>query len=106
MFGNVTPRRTADLTDQEVRDQVATRFAAGEGEIDDNAAMRIASWWQSTGYQGMHLASLASGRTTAVDSLLSDIHIARSGDRVSDEDKLALDMLGTWVLNHPSRNRR
>lgn len=77
------------------------RASARSGvEIPDQAARIIASWWQSSGTIGSALASLASGREVEDVLLGLDISatIAAHYRHATLDDKLALDMLGTWFV--------
>lgn len=69
-------------------------------EINDQAARIIAACFQSSGSVGSVLASFASGRKVNAGALYADIQntIAEVYETSSDNDKLLLDMLGTWVL--------
>ena len=100
----VTPATRNHLTSDEAAYEVATSYAAGE-EISDRAALTVASWWQSPGTVGHVLASLASGRSVQVGALLDDIAATRREitGRSYSADHVALDMLATWAINHPSR---
>lgn len=90
-----------NLTEYDVRTEVIRASIARE-EINDQAARIIASWWQSPGRVGHVLAGLASGAPVDSEELSDDIsRTIRDHYRdASAEDKLALDMLGTWALNY------
>lgn len=72
-------------------------------EVSDATALTIASWWQSPSTVGHVLASLAGGMAVDVTDLLDDIRATRNRVLDGTDDKLALDMLATWAINHPSR---
>lgn len=42
-------------------------------DLADNLAVTIASWWQSPGTVGRHLAALASGAPVSSDDLIADV---------------------------------
>jgi hypothetical protein len=74
-------------------------------EVDSSTALTIASWWQSPGPTGRELAAFASGARVTTEALLDDIHATRVVEgyfdgRMSDDDKLALDMLSTFIINY------
>jgi hypothetical protein len=85
------------LTSDEAYQQVAERL--DKREITDACAATIASWWQSPGPHGRHLASLASGQPTDRGALLDEIHLVRNLEAGSARDRVALDMLATWAIN-------
>lgn len=71
--------------------------------ISDAAAVTIASWWQSPGTVGRHLASLASGSPVSPDALLDDIDATEreaetSVPGLNRSDRRALAVLRSWVL--------
>lgn len=72
-----------------------------EREISDAAALTIASWWQSPDPLGLAFAELSTTGSVNYQDL-SDA-IAREYDGTHTLDRLCLDMLSTWALNHPSR---
>lgn len=74
-------------------------------EVDDPTAVTIASWWQSSGTVGRHLATLASGMWVQLDLLLWDIAQSRE-EADTPFAAQALDMLATWAINHPSRRNK
>lgn len=82
-------------------DDVACSY--GRHEVTARTAVTIASWWQSSGTIGRHLASLASGAPVTVSDVLDDIARSRAsaakGDCLTANDARALDMLATFVLN-------
>jgi hypothetical protein len=84
---------------------LTVKVCAGAGEIPEATAVTIASWWQSPGNIGCVLASFASGAEVNRTALLDDIHSTRRQEgyysgTMSDEDKLALDMLATFIINY------
>lgn len=70
-------------------------------EIQESTARTIASWWHD-GQDSALYAFASSGHydRTALLAELSDT-IAISYTNCNDDDKLALDMLGTYLLNRP-----
>lgn len=68
------------------------------GEISDEVAKTIASWWQSSGTVGSALASLASGAAVDRDYLYEDI--AATGRTALPMWPRELEMMATWALNH------
>lgn len=97
-------------------DNVYAQVKARQGidEIDDAAAVTIASWWASPGAVGKHLASLATGAVVDSAELLADIAATRqtenyyggqSWPRMSSDDRTALDALSTWVLQRTNAGR-
>lgn len=79
------------------------RLRDGFGEIDDAVAVTICAWWQSPGGYGRAMAELASTGSCNVHELLDDIYFTRKHDAKLGRDLLALAMLATWALRHPSR---
>jgi hypothetical protein len=75
-------------------------------EISDCVAVTIASWWQSPGTIGRHLAALASGAPVQYGDLADDIHATYNGPGLSRQDRQDLDVLSTWALNRTDANRR
>lgn len=74
--------------------------AHGVREISDEAAVTIAALWQSPGRTGAALAALASGAPVDTEALSLDISqtISEHYQGASAEDRLTLDMLGTWAI--------
>lgn len=102
MPDTITPAKVQHLSSDHAFREVET--ARGHHEVSDGAALTIASWWQSSGHTGHVLASLASGCTVDVTDLLDDIARTRA-DVTTYADNLALDMLATWAINHPTRTK-
>lgn len=75
----------------------------GVNELSDQAAVTIASWYQSPGREGRALAALASGAPVERDDLIQDVShvIAQHYARCGEQDKRCLDMLGTWAIRLP-----
>lgn len=73
----------------------------GNREVSGACAVTIASWWQSPGPVGRVLAAFASGSEVDRSELSEDVSrtILHEYDSAEPRDRLALDMLGTWVLN-------
>jgi hypothetical protein len=71
----------------------------GKREISDECAATIASWWMSPGTTGMPFTILAQGNEVGYADLRDAIMVQYTW--ASPNDKLALDMLGTWALNGP-----
>lgn len=95
--------RTRHLDTDETHSDVKAASERGE-EITPAAAVTIASWWQAPGGTGYVLAGFASGAKVDRDELLEDIFYTsteayRDGN-LSVEDKLALDMLSTFVIRY------
>jgi len=82
-----------------VLDMVGARH--GVEEITDAAALTIASWWPSAGYVGGAFAELASTGRVDADALSRDIAAVYSDAHPTDRQ--CLDMLGTWAIQHSSR---
>jgi hypothetical protein len=77
----------------------------GLSEINDSAALAIASAFQSPSGAGAIFAQLSTTGTVGVGELLDAI-AAEYRDPTYDADvRLALDMLATWALHHPSRTQ-
>ena len=76
----------------------------GRDEISDDVAAAIAAGYQSPGTVGHVLAALASGARVDYDELAADI--ARTYRAMPDTaDRMALDMLSTWLLDRTDANR-
>jgi len=85
--------------------QVKARY--GVDEVDDAVAVTIASWWQSPGTVGRHLAALASGAPVSYQDLADDIAgTRRTPGAVSVDAKRELDMLSTWAIQRTAANTR
>lgn len=100
----IATTRTHASSEDTYRDVRSVRMSVmqADGEIGDASALTIASWWQSPGTHGRAFAELSTTGTVAVEDLHSDIAaVYQSADA---RDREALDCLGTWALNHPSRN--
>jgi len=67
-------------------------------EILDSTALTIASWWQSPGSIGRAFAELASTGSVDSDALAADIS-ATYREASNADDRVALDVLGTWTLS-------
>lgn len=65
--------------------------------ISDATAATIASWWQSPGSVGRHLAALASGCEVDSEDVLSDIDRTVISERLSEFDVTALELLREWA---------
>lgn len=105
--------RAEHVSDEQAYRQVRARH--GVDEIDDAVAVTIASWWQSPGTVGRHLAALASGAEVDHADLLDDIAATRQAEnyygsshwpRMSSDDRDALDMLATWTLQRTASGTR
>jgi hypothetical protein len=81
----------ADL--QEALEQ--TGPLASRREILPATAVTIASWWQSAGNVGRHLAAFASGSAVDRTALLDDIAATRRIHGRND----ALDCLATFIID-------
>lgn len=95
------------LTTEEV-DPVWRAVQTDDGsDLADNLAVTIASWWQSPGRPGRHLAALASGAPVAPDALAEDVSAtileAEALAMTSDEDLAMLRWLGEWVDDWTTR---
>ena len=97
MGRRITTDRPRHLYSGETMDEVRAAHAAGR-EISDAAALTVASWWQSP-RDGAAFAELSTTGAVDVDALSRAIGAAYSEAQHAD-DRLALDMLGTWALNH------
>lgn len=86
--------RILHLLTDETLDEVLNASDAGR-EISDAAAVTIASWWQSPRDPGM--AKLASGMPVSQAEISADI-VTNYRLAMTTQDKLALDMLGTWAI--------
>lgn len=97
---NLNTVRTTDpmIPSYKVTDSVAVVTADQRLVITDGTARTIASWWQSPGTVGRHLATLASGRHVAVDDLLDDIAATRRQADIDDVNDAALTCLRDWAL--------
>ena len=104
--------RTTHVTSEQAYAQVRAR--SGIDEIDDAVAVTIASWWQSPGTIGRHLAALASGAQVDSDALQDDITATRRAEhyygsdgwpRMSSGDRMALDALSTWIIQRTRAGR-
>lgn len=69
--------------------------------LTDDEARTIATWWQSSGTVGRHLAQLASTCSVPLQDLLDDID-ATWREAGTDWDRRSLDQLKAWALNHKS----
>jgi hypothetical protein len=82
--------------------QITDRY--GRDEISDDVAAAIAAAYQSPGTIGHVLAALASGARVDYDEIAADI--ARTYRAAPDTaDRMALDMLSTWLLDRTDANR-
>lgn len=102
-MAEVTPHRPSHMRSEDAYAMVTDRYGAGKGEITDECAVTIASWWQSPGSIGSDFAALASRGTVAVSALLDDI-AATYREATDARDRQALDMLATWAMNHYTRH--
>ncbi len=96
--------RVRHVDEQTARDAVFYTYGTGR-EISDEVAATIASWWQSPGGTGEVLAALSTGAQFDVTELLDDIAstrawVIRHADAQLEPNLRALDLLGTWVINH------
>lgn len=87
--------RPMHLSTDEVTEEVRSA-AAGGRRISSNAAVTIASWWQSSGPTGIGFAALASTGYVDLDSLLGNI-TAADREATSPFDREALDALLKWA---------
>lgn len=82
-------------------DEAYAEVASGE-PIGDAAAATIASWWQSPGTIGRHLATLASGLPVDAVALVDDITAtyreANETASLPQRDADALEALTQWVM--------
>jgi len=83
------------LDSSQVEEEVNQRY--GRQEISDACAVTIASWWQSPGRVGRHLATLASGLSVDLEDLLDDISATRR-NAGTEWNRRSLDMLSTWAI--------
>lgn len=76
-------------------------------EVSDLCAKTIASWWQSAGSPGSAFAALASGAETTSENVWVDLKgtLTMFYEDLPADDKLALDMLGTWLLDWEKRQK-
>jgi hypothetical protein len=92
--------RARHVSSDEAYAQVTARY--GSDEIDPAVAVTIASWWQSPGSVGQHLAAFASGAPVDDVALLDDIAATRREQGypvgMAPRDRKALDMLATFVI--------
>lgn len=77
----------------------------GIDEIDDAVAATIASWWQSSGTAGSAFAALASGAPVDHSAVLNDVWASLLETDSGTRDRLALEMLATWAINHHCTHR-
>lgn len=95
------PHVTTRVADAEI-----SAVIASEGpEISDCVAVTVASWWQSPGSVGRHLAAVASGAPVEYSDLADDIHMTRRVAR-DERDRRGLDCLSTWALDRTRANTR
>ena len=80
------------------------RQAQAEGrEISDACARVIASWWHN-GQGSPGYAFVSTGAYGSSTDLWRDLtDNGREYDRADADDRLALDMLGTYLLNRDDR---
>lgn len=102
--------RGKQLGSREAYQIIARKYAQG-AEIGPNTAVTIASWWQSPRAIGHVLAVFAGGQTVDRSELLDDIARTRSVEGYTDgrmalRDKVAIDMLATFVINYERGNAR
>lgn len=97
----IVTARPAHLMSEQAEAEVTRTYGGDGGEVSDACALTIASWWQSPGRVGRHLAELSTTGSVGVEDLLTDIHNTYA--EASTQDRPALDLLATWALNHPSR---
>lgn len=104
--------RSAQLSSDQAYAECRNEWRAGD-EISPNCAVTVAAWWQSSGNIGSVLAAFASGAEVDRTALLDDIAATRLAEgyfdssgkpftrrHMSDNDRLALDMLSTFVINY------
>lgn len=91
--------RTAHLHLGETEAAVREASAAGR-DIGDAAAVTIASWWQSPGANGRHLAALASGAPVLAEDVINDVAHCLAHDGPDDVDAAYLDALMTWAVHY------
>jgi hypothetical protein len=90
--------RAEHLTSVEVAKQMHKAWNDGD-MISDRVAVTIASWWQSPGTVGRHLAALASGVPVIADDLIEDIaNTIDTTPDLSPDEYRQLFMLRDWVL--------
>jgi hypothetical protein len=94
------PHVTSAVAEAEIR-----AVLASEGpEISDCVAVTVASWWQSPGRVGRHLAALASGVPVEYEDLALDVHLTWLD--AAPAERRALDCLSTWMLDRTNANTR
>lgn len=83
------------------------REAHGVKEVSDICAKTIASWWQGAGTPGSAFAALASGAETTTEELWVDLKATLTlyYNQLPADDKIPLDMLGTWLLDFEKRQQ-
>ena len=80
--------------------QIAARL--GTREVDDAVAVTIASWFAGQDAAGRIMAELSTTARVQLGPLMDAIR-AEWTQCIEPRDRLALDMLATWALKHPSR---
>lgn len=80
--------------------QISARL--GTHEVDDSVAVTIASWFAGHDASGRVMAELSTTARVTLGPLMDAIR-AEWAQCLEPRDRIALDMLATWALNHPSR---
>lgn len=102
MGRRITTDRPRHLYSAETLDEIRAASAAGR-EISDAAALTVASWWQGPSFPGRAFAELSTTGSVDVDELCREVGATYPETlALPAVDRLALDMLSTWALNHPS----
>ena len=76
----------------------------GESEITDAVAVTIAAGWMSPAGLGKTFSDLVHTGVVAVDDLIMAVGDAHDWAIRHGEPVEELDLLGTWGVNHPSRD--
>jgi hypothetical protein len=91
------------MTDEEAV-YAERRQAQAEGrEISDAAARVIATWWHAVDNGEAALRFVADGSIPNATEVWRGMVWPNLYDHASTDDKLALDMLCTYLLNRPDR---
>ncbi len=100
MTDMIVTSRPELLTEGELAVELLESY--GRHEISDQAALTIASYWQSPGSVGRAMSELASTGRVSSAELMEDITHSLP-DAQDLFDRRSLNMLATWAMNHESR---